>query len=344
MNRFLLGFILIPILTVTSFASEIMIAPLAVYDGNGDRTVPPSNPSETIRKELDRHWFEGLLNFSCPNESKVSVPVTVVDANRVCITESSDYLLYGYIKKNENSWQAEIKMFSASERKIIKEFFAGDSIEHYDRMLNDLCRNILYGIEEITGLNKDQIREENTREMELNIPASIFYWNPIDNGWGGKILGIAGLSAGADFYPVQKIKIKNGKLVDYSLRLNLAWDIGVNKKETYPLVINSISIALPFLVHAHLDERHTFYGGTGFGYEAEFMSIRPKYEGKKILYQNVFLLETIFGYEYNFNEFINLYTEMAVDNHLMGDGFVAIKTCFGVSFKIYKKVNKDEEN
>ena len=322
---------------VIASASEIKIAPLAVYDGDGNKTEAPYNPSKAIHDELEKRWFGGLINFSHISESKYGIPVTIIDAHKICASESTDYLVYGYLKKNESSWLCEVKLYDASGKKIIKEFFAGDSIDHYDRLINVLCQNILFGIEEITGLNKDELRQKKTRPMELRIPVSLFYWSPVDSDWGDKILGIAGVNAGLELYPPQPVIVSNGKLMDFSTRFNLSWNIGINKKNTYPLVINTMAISLPVLLHVHFNERHSLYGGFGLAYNIELMSIKPKYENEKFLYQNVFSFETIAGYEFDINDKARLFAEMAFDFHLLGDGFVSVKPCLGASFNIFKE-------
>lgn len=337
MNKRAICFTALLFSLVIASASEIKIAPLAVYDGDGNKTESPYNPSKAIHDELEKRWFGGLINFSHISESKYGIPVTIIDAHKICASESADYLIYGYLKKNESSWLCEVKLYDANGKKIIKEFFAGDSIDHYDRFINILCQNILFGIEEITGLNKDELRQKKTRPMELRIPVSLFYWSPVDSDWGDKILGIAGVNGDLELYPPQPVLVSNGKLIDFSARFNFSWNIGINKKNTYPLVINTIAISLPVLLHVHFNERHSLYGGFGLAYNIELMNIKPKYENEKFLYQNVFSFETIAGYEFDINDKAHLFAEMAFDFHLLGDGFVSVKPCLGASFNIFKE-------
>lgn len=337
MNKRAICFTALLFSLVIASASEIKIAPLAVYDVDGNKTEAPYNPSKAIHDELEKRWFGGLINFSHISESKYGIPVTIIDAHKICASESADYLIYGYLKKNESSWLCEVKLYDANGKKIIKEFFAGDSIDHYDRFINILCQNILFGIEEITGLNKDELRQKKTRPMELRIPVSLFYWSPVDSDWGDKILGIAGVNGDLEHYPPQPVLVSNGKLIDFSARFNFSWNIGINKKNTYPLVINTMAISLPVLLHVHFNERHSLYGGFGLAYNIELMSIKPKYENEKFLYQNVFSFETIAGYEFDINDKARLFAEMAFDFHLLGDGFVSVKPCLGASFNIFKE-------
>ncbi|MGN0732528.1 MAG: hypothetical protein ACI4MA_11590 [Treponema sp.] len=322
---------------VIASASEIKIAPLAVYDTRGNKAAPPFDPAKAVYEELEKHWFEGLVTFSLLAEKSHGVPLTILDANKICAEGSADYLLYGYVKKNETSWLCEIKLYSAAEKKIIKEFFASDSLEHYDRLINALCRNILYGLEEETGFNQGELKRKKTRPLELKIPASLFYWSPVDGNWGSKILGMAGASAGLELYPLQPVMVAKEKLVDLSLRLNFSWNIGMNKKDAYPLTLNTIAISLPVLLHVHFNEVHSFYGGIGFACNIELMSIWPKYEDERFLYQNVFSFETITGYELAINNAVCLFTEIIFDWHMMGDGFVSVKPCLGASFNIFKE-------
>ncbi|MGN0739533.1 MAG: hypothetical protein ACI4LX_05120 [Treponema sp.] len=319
------------------YADVIKVAPLAVYDSDGKKTAVPFNPAKAIHSELEKHWFEGLVNFFLISESSHGIPVTVSDANRICMSENADYLIYGYIKKNETNWLAEVKLYSASEKKTVREFFACDGIGHYDRLIDVLCRNILHGTEEITGLNQDELKKQKMRPMELRIPSSVFYWSPADARWGNKILGIAGISTGLEFYPELPVTAAGGKLVDFSLRLNLSWDIGMNRKDCYPLILNTMAVSLPALVHVHFNEAHSLHAGFGLAYGIEFMNIRPKYEDEKFLYQNVFSLEAVAGYEFRINRSAGIFTELVFDWHLMSDGFVSVKPCIGASFSIFKE-------
>ena len=67
------------------------------------------------------------------------------------------------------------------------------------------------------------------------------------------------------------------------------------------------------------------------------MNIRPKYEDEKFLYQNVFSLEAVAGYEFAVNRNVSIFTEIVFDWQLSDGGCVSVKPTVGASFSIYKE-------
>ena len=319
------------------FSAEIIVSDIAVYDKDGKKIEMHVNPSKLIYEKLNKHWFEGLIHFSYLDEDKYGISYTIIDANKICSVEHKDFIIYGYIKKEENNWFINLKLYD-KERKIVSdEFYASDSLEQYERLINIISEKIVSGLEEITGINQIVKEEKDNHALELKLPASLYYWTPIDTKWSKKLLGIAGINAGLDFYPPFPKTIVNGMLIDFSGRLNLSWNFAINQKDIYPLFLNNISISIPALAHIHFDTRHCVYLGIGFSYELELMNIEPKYEKKQFFYQNMFSFENITGYEFSLTEKINLFSEIIIDYHIANDGFISIKPSLGASFNLYRK-------
>lgn len=197
MNKKALCFIFTSLLFFVSYASEIKIAPIAVYDSNGNRTTPPFSPSDAIYTALEKRWFEGLVHFSLISENNHGLPVTIIDANKICIAEDADYLIYGYIRKNEASWLSEIKLYSVSEKKIIKEFFASDSVEHYDRLINVLCQKYSLRNRGSGGIQPGRIKEAKKTPYGAENSGVPFLLDSCGRGLGKQDLGNRGRKYGA---------------------------------------------------------------------------------------------------------------------------------------------------
>ena len=99
MNKTKVFMIIFLLFAGSVFASEIAVAPLAVYDSDGNRIKLQQNPSKDIFNRLEKHWFEGLLHFSLLDESRYGIPLSVVDANKICSVEKKEFVLYGFVKK-----------------------------------------------------------------------------------------------------------------------------------------------------------------------------------------------------------------------------------------------------
>lgn len=322
------------------FSETVLVAPIILYDKDSNRIKQNPNPAEKIYDSLYNYWFEGLVDFKKLSSREYDEIYTVFDANRVCALEEADYILFGYITKNEGNWFSDIKLYNYKSKKIAGEYYSGDDIAHYDRLIENLSRNILEGIEDETGLSRNKIVEEEKRELEIKLPASIFYWSPVDGDWGTKMLGIAGLEAGCEIYPTQKKLALKQKLIDFSVRPSLSYSYAMGRKNVYPLNYHGIMLTSPVLAHIHFNPKNSLYTGFGLYYEFEVMNIIPKYENQKSLYQNIFGLEYVLGYETVMNDKINFFTELRLDSHVNEDTFMAVKGALGLSVNLFRAPKK----
>lgn len=329
--------VLLMLSTFRLSAETVLVAPVIVYDKDSKIVTLDKNPSEEIYERISIHWFEGLISFRQLSPKEYGEIYTVFDANRCCAVENADYILFGYIQRNDGNWLADVKLYDYKAKKLSKEFFSSDDISHYERLLDSLCENILTGLEEETGLDSDEIRKEEERPFEIKLPVQFFYWNPIDSSWNSRITGIVGISVGTEIYPPQPKVVLWQKLFDFSLRPELSYSYGVGKRSAYPLNYNAISFAFPLCVHMHFNMKNSIYAGAGIYYEITLMKITPKYEERKFLYQNAFGIESLIGYEFKVGDLMNLFTEIKFDFHFNRDIFISIKPAFGISFNLFRR-------
>lgn len=328
---------LLLLMTAGVFSETILVASLIVYDKDNTVMKQGRNPSEEIYERFSDCWFEGLVKFKRLSSKEYGEIYTSLDANRACFAEDAEYILFGYVQRNEGNWFANVKLYDHKSKKIAREFYSGDDASHYGRLIDRLTSNILDGLEEATGLFRNETARETTRPYEIKLPLSAFYWTPVDADWRSKLLGIAGVEVGVEIYPLQPRIVVGKALLDFSLRPEFSYSCATRQSGTYPLGYHGISLVLPLCAHFHFDMKNSFYVGGGLYYEVEMMSITPKYEDKRFLCQNMFGVEAMLGYEFGANETMNFFTEVRFDFHLNGDGYVAIRQALGVSFNLYRR-------
>lgn len=338
MNKNLFPVLLILFLPPLCVGAEtVLVAPVIVYDKDSNAVTSGRNPSEEIYDRISDCRFEGMIDIRLLPSKKYGDIYTILDANRCCAAEGAEYILFGYVQKNEGSWAACLKLYDAGAKKTAKEFFSSDDITHYDRLLDDLGGKILTGLEDATGLGRDEVLNEKVRPLETRLPVSAFYWTPVDPGWNAVMLGIAGCGIGVEIYPRQMKLAIGHRTVDFSLRPQLSYSFAMGKDGAYPLYYSGISMGLPVCAHIHFDLKNSVYIGCGPYYEIELLNVMPKYGDQEFHFQNIFGLESFAGYGVNISGPIDLYAEVQLDFHFKNDTFLALRAALGLSVKLYKE-------
>lgn len=334
MNRIILILLLPLILCSYMFCDSILIVPFTVYDQNSMTVKLEEKPEETVYKTLRLYEFGGLLNFKFEGNRYPAV-YTSIDANKVCNVSNSDYVLYGYIQKNENSWYGNIKLYDFAKKKIIKEFFASDDIASYERFIAVLGNNVVAGLEEISGyshIEKDGIEY---RLFKLEAGGNILYWTPLSAGWIDTVTGVGGIQGDLRlFFPHERLFIKSTE-IDFSLNFRLSYSYGCGKQNMYPLNFHILKINMPAFIYMKIDRNNTVYVGTGPSCEFDFLDIIERHSNRKLYYQNIFGLEGILGYEFNVTPDIKIFFETTADFHFNSDSYVSLRPGIGAVIKIY---------
>ena len=337
MTRRLIPFLLLILFpSICMGAETVLVAPMTVYDQDSNAISMPRNPAEEVYDVISDHWFEGMLSFRMVSSRKYGEIYTTLDASRCCAAEEAEYILFGYVQKNEGSWFASMKLYDANSKKTLREFFSGDDTDHYDRLMKNLSEKILIGLEEVTGLNRSDVLNARIRPFEIKVPVSVFWWNPVAGGWNKRVTGIAGLDAFLEIYPKQPKLSPGGHLLDFSLRPGISDSFALGCDGSYPMIYDAVSLILPLCVHLHFDMRNSLYIGTGPYYEIQLMTYSPKYLPGEFHWQNMFGLEAFAGYEFAAGENIDLFTEVRLDFHFSRDSYLAVKAAVGASFRLYR--------
>lgn len=337
MNKRLFG-IAMPLIMLTPclHAETILVSPVAVYDNGGSAVRLEKNPAEELYKRLSEYWLEGLAAFSKISAEKYGEIYTSLDASRACAAEEAEYILFGYAQKNESSWNACIKLYSFRQKKILKEFFASDSTDHYERLLDTLASNIVSGIEEAAGLGLTKAAMDKVRPFEIRLPLSGFCWNYVSSKWREIMEGSAGGSTGLHIYPPQP-KLNIGKFTaDFSLRPTASYYRADGKDRTYRAECNAFVFTLPLAFQLHFSKRNSVYIGSGVFYETASLKMTPKYEDEREMRQTLYGLDSFIGYEFKAGWLANIYTEAGLGLHFNGDRALAARAGLGLSFSLYR--------
>ena len=318
-----------------SFAEKMALSPIIVYDRDSSKIECDTDFEEIFYKSLEQEWFSGLISFVKLNASDFGDIYTVLDANKACSAGNFAFILYGFIQKNENSWYGNLKLYSASAKKIEKEFFAGDDISNLQRFISVLTQNLISGIYEITGLAASGQKSSDVVPFRINIPMEVFYWNPLGEKWNKVYTGIAGGTLGIDFIPPQKKLIISKHLIYFSLGMDFSYSFAIGKENSYSLNLHSVQVLTPVLFHVDFNENHSVFIKAAPYYEMEFLDVVEKYEEEEFHFQNMAGVQVGFGYEFTAAKFLKFYAKTDFDFHFSKDNFCDVKVGLGAKFMIY---------
>lgn len=333
-NKKIIVSLILLLISCSLFAEKISLAPIITFDEKFNKIPSDKKLEKKLLNELGGYWLEGTVVFELLKASEYGEVYTVLDANKASESSGAVYLLYGYIQKNENSWFANLKLYSKNEKKIIREFFASDELNQYDRLVDDLANKIVKGINEISGFDISVKRQNEISDYKLTLPASVYFWSPIMPDWNKVLLGITGINIGLDFYPEQTVKVVDGYKYEWSIGLRLNYAFGIGKDNSYPLNYHVCGIYAPVLIHFQFNNKHSAFFGAGLFYEFEFINVIEKYKNQSFYYQNILGLELNAAYNYSINEKIDLHAGFDIDFHFNDYEFISLKPGLGVSIKM----------
>lgn len=321
------------------YAIDVRIAPITVFSQEEGKTALFDSTATNLLDNLNKYWLEGLVLFSAIPNTDVEQVDSVLDAVKVSIFVKSDYLLYGYIRHNDVSWTAELKLFNSATSKNIVSFFASDDIDNYDRLLETLARNISDWFSLQLGITSQYDMPEEAR-FALELPFSIGYWTYADSDWANVLLGSVKADVGLEFSPGIQLPIFFGKQFDISFGLNLGYRLGIGNPSAYKAYLHGISVVVPVFLNAYLTPQHKISFGLGFLYEPDFLLLYKNHEEPTWYITNQFGMVISAHYRYKLNDKFSLAAGFDFDLYFSKQTKPAFKTSFGAVYTIFERMDK----
>lgn len=321
------------------FSEDIFISKISAFNSNGENIVLINRPESIISKKTNDFWFNSLIDFKLAPQNKTGTITSTYEAIRACNLLKCNFIIYGYVRKENNSWYGELKLFNAETKKVQQQFFASDDINNYERMVEDLASKIsLYFIADLKIPDKDD--NKNIRNFECRMPFSLNFWMPLEEKWFDSLIGISGFNFGIELFPEMRRKIYKKQIYDYSIRPELSYSIGIGNPNKYSLIYNSFDFSLPIILNLYHNQSHFFKIGIGPVYELNLLQFSPKYDDQIFVTQNQGGLVLLFGYEYKLNDNWKFSTELDTKVYVIADTLISTNLRIGVSKTLYIKESR----
>ncbi|MDL2228709.1 hypothetical protein LJC14_00490 [Treponema sp. OttesenSCG-928-L16] len=300
-------FVLFAVLSAfSSGALTVHVAPLSSIDETGSREVHTGNAHRELLQKLNGIEAGTMLRFASAGSSAAGAPQSQTDAARLSRAENAEYLLYGYIAKNDYTFTAEIKLFDYGNRRVDRIFYAMDDHGNYERLLNDLAYKIVSCFSDAFHL---ELFETKPEYMSLSVPASIGYWTPLGGRWTDILTGTFLIEGGLWFIPADDVFTLFGIGFHLSIGAHLSYRFGVGNPDNYKAYDHSLTISAPIRLHIRLNRQSNVFLGGGLQYSIDFLRIQEKYSQPETkVYDSMGIMASL-GYQHTLTDSISLYLD-----------------------------------
>ncbi len=275
---------------------QISLAPLYQYRPDGG-TFPLTDVTEKLYRSLLQADAGGLAIFSIVKTS--GPPKSILDAARLSEKENKAYLLYGFLKVTSGYYDFEVKLYDRKAGRIQKVFYAKDSIEGYETLIDTMSDRIIGYFNKILGVTNRKREAEKEHEV-FDVETTAGYWIPF-NPWAQSLMGLASVSVSGGFTPVEPLFTRD--IFAFSLRygISLNYSPGMNREGYESFFLHTMRFGFPVRFSILWHERNKAMLQVSPELQVDILVQDRLYADTVVEKSAAFSLSGALGYEYLFS-------------------------------------------
>jgi hypothetical protein len=319
--------------TAGVYGEQVYIAPILTVDEGGESYGIDERYRDDIYTSIEEQ--KGALAMTAvKTPAQIKTVRSSYDALKVCKEEKIAYLLYGWIRKSEHTYEGELRIFDGEGRKNIYTVYEKDGAAEYEAFIRNISRKVVRKLEELFYLPAE---EKDETHSKINVQAEIGYWTFMNKDWLKYLTGTISVGGGLEVIP--KDVVFSWKKINMYFSIGFAADyrLAVSGKEAIKSYLHSIDIAGYTNVYVNFHNEHTIYGKTGVFYDFDILSYSDKYADGKVSYSGAIGMVFGLGYKYGISEKVKLVFESDFECIFYKKVMGKYKGTFGVEVEVFKK-------
>lgn len=335
-KSFLLACVIAVLHTVAAHGERVYIAPILSVDAGEERYEIDERYQDDIYQSLEEQ--KGALEMMVvKTPAQIKTVRSSYDALKVCKEEKIEYLLYGWVKKSEHTYEGELRIFDGEGRKNIYTVYEKDGAAEYEAFIRNISGKVVEKLRELFYLPAE---EEGETHSKINVQAEIGYWTFMNKDWLKYLTGTISVGGGLEVIP--KDVAFSWKKINMYFSIGFAADyrLAVSGKEAIKSYLHTVDIAGYTNVYVNFHNEHTIYGKTGVFYDFDILSYSDKYADGKVSHSGAVGMVFGLGYKYGINEKVRLLFENDFECIFYKKVMGKYKGTFGVEVEVFKKEYK----
>lgn len=295
--------------------------------------------------ELDERYQEAL--YQSLEEQKGALAMTAVktpaqiktvrssyDALKVCKEEKIAYLLYGWIRKSEQTYEGELRIFDGEGRKTIYTVYEKDGAEDYEAFIQNISGKVVGKLRELFYLPD---RDENKTHSRINVQVEIGYWTFMNRDWSKYLTGTISVGGGLEVIPNDGAVLTKKMNLYFSIGFAADYRLAVSGKGAVKSYLHNVNIAGYMNTYLHFRNDHRIYGKMGVVYDFDILSYTDKYAATRVVNSGAVGIVAGLGYKYGISEKVKLVFESDFECIFYKEVMGKYKGTFGVEVEVFKK-------
>lgn len=335
-KSFLLACVIAVLHTVAAHGERVYIAPILSVDAGEERYEIDERYQDDIYKNLEEQ--KGALDMTAvKTPAQIKTVRSSYDALKVCKEEKIEYLLYGWIKKGEHTYEGELRIFDGEGRKTIYTVYEKDGAEEYEAFIKNISGKVVGKLRELFYLPGG---EEHKTHSSINVQAEIGYWTFINKAWLRYLSGTVSAGGGFEVIPTDGVISMKKADIYFSIGCAADYRLGISKKGA----VNSLhNVNITGYMNTYFDFRndHRIYGKTGVVYDFDILSYTDKYADRNTANSGAVGIVAGLGYKYGVSEKVRLIFESDFECIFYKKKVTGkYKGIFGIDVEVFKKEHK----
>ena len=170
-------------------AMEIYLAPISYQDESGTEASETRQPGADLLRHFAETPLADGVSLRDASESADQAPRTYLESARLCESQGYAYLLYGFVKRTDYTYYAELKLLEREGKEVAAAFISGDDGSHYERLIEDLARKITSYVRTDLGMAPAPSPREPARNL-IALPIAAGWWTPLGGPWSAAVAGL----------------------------------------------------------------------------------------------------------------------------------------------------------
>jgi hypothetical protein len=243
------------------------MAPVEYYvNESNENSKGEYNIQDKMTSDLSHLFAWSNINFLTLGK-KIAPPKSFLDALHLSNEFSLDYIIYGFIEKNEYSIHGELKLFDSKKQEIIRVFYSTDNADKLARLSRDLVSKIEEYFKSIFNmpLPGKKIKTGPSHGI-ISFVLGAGYWTPVTSKWNEYNLGLYSIDLHTRLIPTRPREGTGFRGFYFRTGLVSTFFHSMNREGYEQYNLYTFTFGIPAALCADIGTKHTL----GLGLEPQF--------------------------------------------------------------------------